>query len=310
VSLLPATGGDPVVVLDVSTLVAHEHEEQGLLSIALDPGFAENGHLWTYAIEPAPLRSVVTRYTANVDGTFDPATRLVVLEVAQPYANHNGGALRFGPDGMLYLGLGDGGDAWDPHRNGQDLAGLLGGIIRIDVRNSSPEAPYAIPADNPFVDRDGAAPETWAYGLRNPWRFSFDPETGDLWAGDVGQDTFEEVNRITAGANYGWSIVEGRVCLQQGCSAEGTVPPVAGYSHEDGCAITGGVIYRGSAIPSLSGRYLFGDLCLGSVWSLDAEGGMAEVLTVPGPLVSFATGADGEVYLLQFGAPISKIVAG
>ena len=301
-------GDGAETLLDLSDAVSLAHEEQGLLSVAPDPAFAENGHVWLYYIAKDPLRSVLSRFTLE-DGAVDPASELIVLELDQPYENHNGGAVRFGPDGMLYLGLGDGGDVFDPHGHGQDLRDLYGTIIRVDVRKATAAEPYRIPPDNPFVDRAGARPEIWAYGLRNPWRMAFDTETGELWAGDVGQHEEEEVDRIERGRNYGWAVMEGTRCLEEACDRDAFAEPIASYSHDDGCSVVGGVVYRGSALPELRGRYLFADLCSDHIWALDGHGGRENVLAVDGPLVSFGTGLDGELYVLQMGQPIMKLVA-
>jgi glucose/arabinose dehydrogenase len=303
-----STDGSTETVLDLSDVVSLAHEEQGLLSVTPDPDFERSRHVWVYYIARDPLRSILSRFTVPPSGAIDPSSELVVLELEQPYENHNGGAVRFGPDGMLYLGLGDGGDAFDPHGHGQDLADLYGSILRIDVRGATPGAPYRMPPDNPFVNTPGARPEIWAYGLRNPWRMAFDPETGALWAGDVGQHEEEEVNRIERGANYGWAVMEGERCLQEACDAESFAAPEFSYSHDEGCSVVGGVVYRGNDIPELRGRYLFADLCSDQVWALDEDGRREHVLDVDGPLVSFATDRAREVYILQLGQPIMRLV--
>jgi glucose/arabinose dehydrogenase len=242
----------------------------------------------------------------------DPASELVILEQPQPYSNHNGGAVRFGPDGMLYLGLGDGGSEGDPQGNGQDLGNWLSTIIRIDVRHASAAQPYVVPPDNPFVGTAGAKPEIWAYGLRNPWRMSFDSATGALWVGDVGQDRFEEVDVVRRGGNYGWSHVEGFSCYKPStnCGIADTVPPLVVYPHGPECSISGGVVYRGRAIPALDGHYLYGDYCSGAVWALDAStrANPVRLATGVGNVVAFGTDAAGEVYVLTFGAPVLKVV--
>ena len=307
VSLLDAGGKTLTEVLDLRGRVAQEHEEQGLLSIATDPAFATNGYLWVYYIAPAPLRSVLSRFTVAADGRAAPASELIVLELEQPFENHNGGAIRFGPDGMLYLGLGDGGDAWDPLGNGQDRSTLLGSILRLDVAASSTGKPYAIPAGNPFAGQDGFRPEIWAYGLRNPWRMAFDPATRDLWVGDVGQFAEEEIDIILAGRNYGWGDIEGTRCVAEACDFDSTERPIATYDHDDGCAVTGGVVYRGTEIPSLDGRFIYGDLCSGKVWAVDRKGKVRRIAEVEALIVSFSTGPQGEVYLLQFGGPILRL---
>ena len=233
----------------------------------------------------------------------------MILEVPQPFRNHNGGAIRFGPDLMLYLGLGDGGSQGDPQGNGQNLETLLGSVIRIDVRDASAAQPYAIPPDNPFVGVAGVREEIWAYGLRNPWRMTFDRD-GALWLGDVGQNEIEEIDVIERGGNYGWNRLEGTRCFEpsSGCDRSGVTPPVAEYDHGLGCAVTGGVVYRGDDIPLLEGFYLFADVCSGRVWALPPNGDPAvEVARSSRDAASFGTDVRGEVYLLSFGGPIQRL---
>ena len=198
----------------------------------------------------------------------------MLLEVEQPYPNHNGGQLAFGPDGYLYIGLGDGGSGGDPQGNGQDLTTLLGSILRIDVSNASPAEPYRVPEDNPFWDDETARAEIWAYGLRNPWRFSFDEATGDLWTGDVGQNRFEEIDLVVRGGNYGWNVLEGTHCFspKTGCDPTGKALPVLEYPINGGCSVIGGYVYRAAAIPSLAGAYVYGDFCSGKVSALRYDG--------------------------------------
>ena len=312
--VLHPDAGEAVELLDISDRVSRRGNEEGLLSVALDPRFDETGHLWVYySPSGVPRMSRLSRFTVDPADPLRvlPDSELVIIEVEQPYSNHNGGAIRFGPDGMLYLGYGDGGSGGDPRDHGQNLATLLGSLIRIDVRDASAEAPYAIPSDNPFVGVDGARPEIWAYGLRNPWRMAFDPETGALWVGDVGQREIEEIDRIERGDNYGWNRLEGTRCYEpsQGCDREGTVLPVAEYTHNLGCSVTGGVVYRGEAIPALAGHYLFSDFCSGRLWAFPLDGGeVVEVAVSPRPVSSFGTDADGEVYVLTFGGAVLRIV--
>lgn len=312
--VLHPDGDRAVELLDISEQVSRFGNEEGLLSVALDPRFGETGHLWVYySVQGSPAMTRLSRFTVDLDDPLrvEEGSELVVIEVGQPYSNHNGGAIRFGPDGMLYLGYGDGGSGGDPRGHGQNLATLLGSIIRIDVRDASPAVPYTIPADNPFVGVEGVRAEIWAYGLRNPWRMAFDPETGTLWAADVGQREIEEIDRIERGGNYGWNRLEGTRCFQpeQGCEREGTVLPVAEYTHNLGCSVTGGVVYRAEAVPDLVGHYLFSDFCSGRLWALPLDGGeVVEVAVAPGQVSSFGTDADGEVYLLTFGGPVLRIV--
>lgn len=284
--------------------------EEGLLSVALDPQFTSNDHLWVYYL-PADgdRRTRLSRFTV-ADDTAVPSTELVVLEVPQPYANHNGGSVRFGPDAMLYLGLGDGGSSGDPHGNGQDPGTLLGAVIRIDVSDATAQQPYVIPSDNPYASGTGRG-EIWAYGFRNPWRMAFDVETGRLWVADVGESAVEEIDIVERGGNYGWNRMEGDRCFQAQCSSEGTVLPVATYGRNEGCSVTGGVVAREGAAPEVAGAYLFADYCSGRVWAMDASGEEppVEVGSVEGNPTSFAVGEDGSVYLVQFGGPVLRLVS-
>ncbi|MBM3140418.1 MAG: PQQ-dependent sugar dehydrogenase [Chloroflexi bacterium] len=312
--------GRESTLIDLRAQVSRSGNEEGLLSVELDPAFTSNGHVWLYySVAGGQRRTRLSRVTvdlARAPYRADPASELVVLEVPQPFSNHNGGAIRFGPDRMLYLGLGDGGSGGDPQRHGQNLGTLLGSVIRIDVLAATPDRPYTVPADNPFVGRAGARPEIWAWGLRNPWRMSFDPATGVLWLGDVGQNASEEVNVIERGGNYGWNVLEGFACfLTPGsCDRSGKIHPVVVYTQGFGkreCSITGGVVYRGSAVPALRGHYLYGDFCSGALWALDVEsrGEPAQLATGVGSIASFARDAAGEVYVLAFGKPLLRIVA-
>ena len=321
VHLLRTDGTDRRLLLDLREHIDVERGE-GLLSVALDPDFERNGHLWAYYFAAGePPRSVLGHFEVTGD-TADAASGLEVLVLPQPGFNQNGGAIRFGPDGMLYLSLGDGSASTDPFDNGQDLGTLLGAVIRIDVRDSSPAQPYAIPPDNPFVGVGGARGEIWAYGFRNPWRMAFDPEDGTLWAGDVGFIDNEEVNRVGRGANHGWNVLEGFGCLTPGadCDAEGMTPPVLVYGHAAGrCSVTGGVVYRGDAFPALQGVYLFGDFCSGEVFALrppadDVEppGERTEPVVLvggAGSLVSFGLDEAGEVLVVDHGGAIWRLTA-
>lgn len=304
--------GAATVILDLRDRVLTSGNEEGLLSLALDPGFDRNRWVWTYYSIGSPRRSALVRYIAGADGVIDPASALVVLEQNQPFANHNGGAIRFGPDGLLYLGLGDGGSAGDPQGNAQNLGVLLGKIIRIDVRNSSAAERYRIPADNPFVDRAGAKGEVWAYGLRNPWRMAFDRATGSLWVADVGQGAVEEVDLVRRGENMGWRIMEGDRCYNAStCDRTGLVLPVTQYTHTGNrCSITGGPAYRGVAVPEVASAFLYADYCSGELWAFPLDGGdpviVARGLT---NLTSMATDTAGRIYLLRQGKPIATLVS-
>ncbi|HJM90230.1 MAG TPA: PQQ-dependent sugar dehydrogenase [Dehalococcoidia bacterium] len=294
------------VLLDIRDLVLRQGFEEGLLSVTLDPAFTSNGYIYAYYSAPGPRRSVLARFTVTSD-VASVASRLVIVEVAQPYQNHNGGTVRFGPDGMLYLGLGDGGSGGDPDGNGQDPSTLLGTIIRLDVSGATASQPYATPSDNPqFADSLGARPEVWAYGLRNPWRMSFDPATGSLWVGDVGQGSVEEIDIVDGGGNYGWKRLEGDRCFSpsSGCSTAGAVAPVATYTHAAGnCSVAGGVVYRGSEMPALRGYYIYGDFCSGTIWALhsDLASGPIVIAETGDSILSFGVDGDGELYMLGFG---------
>ena len=294
------------VFLDIRDRVNDSGSEEGLLGLAFDPEFASNGYFYVYYSASGPRRSVLSRFTAVGDPkTGDRDSELVILEVSQPFRNHNGGQIAFGPDGHLYVGLGDGGGSGDPKANGRNPATLLGSVLRIDVSESTPAIPYRIPHDNPMLDRPEARPEIWAYGLRNPWRFSFDSNSGDLWAADVGQNRLEEVDLITAGGDYGWNTLEGSECFspRPSCDDAGTTRPVWEYSADEGCSIIGGYVYRGREIPSLSGAYVFGDYCAGKIWAIlyDGERVTESVLLADTDLriTSFGEDREGGLYVLS-----------
>ena len=258
--------------MDIREQVHDRGNEGGLLSLAFHPKFAENGQFFLYYTATSPRRSELTRFTVDrASGKPDIRSAKVLLEIPQPYSNHNGGTALFGPDGMLYLSIGDGGAANDPHNHGQNPATLLGTVIRIDVDRAVDGKPYAIPADNPFVDNAKAAPEVWAYGLRNVWRMSFDRATGKLYGGDVGQNAWEEIDIIQRGGNYGWNVREGRHAFapaRPGAFGTDFVEPIAEYGHGDGVSVTGGFVYRGTRFPSLVGVYLYADYAFGTIWGL------------------------------------------
>lgn len=268
----------PTPFLDVQRLVRASGSEQGLLGLVFHPRYGENGYLFVnYTATNGD--TMVVRYTARPDrNTADPESALTLLRLPDPAANHNGGHLLFGPDGYLYIGLGDGGGAGDTYRNAQNPQALLGKMLRLDVDRTENGLPYAIPADNPFRGNSAYRPEVWAVGLRNPWRYSFDQRTGDLYIADVGQNAYEEVNVVAAGTaaglNFGWPRMEGAHCYPAGsaCDRTGLTLPVSEYGRSAGCSITGGVVYRGRAQPQLAGAYLFGDYCSGRIWSLYRDG--------------------------------------
>lgn len=309
VAIRAARTVDKVPVLDLSDEVSLGGE-QGLLGLA----FAHGGRELYVNYTDTNGDTHVTGFAMRGDRA-DPATRRDILVVEQPYSNHNGGNLVFGPDGFLYIGLGDGGSGGDPHGNGQSLSTLLGKMLRIDPQLSG-EAPFRVPADNPFVGRADARPAIWAYGLRNPWRYSFDRLTGDLWIGDVGQTEWEEVDVQPAGSsggeNYGWNILEGSHPFFGDELPDG-VAPIYEYSHaEGGCTVIGGYAYRGDAIPELTGAYLFGDLCIGEIEALLVENGRVTGHAALGPVVenlsSFGEDADGELYAMSLSGGVYRIV--
>jgi glucose/arabinose dehydrogenase len=303
--------------LDVQSLLGAGVGEQGLLGLAFHPNYAANGFFY---INYTNLKgnTVVARYHVSADPNIaDPASRRIILRQKQPFANHNGGQLQFGPDGFLYIGLGDGGSGGDPGNRAQRLTTLLGKILRIDVDG---RLPYAIPPSNPFVGTPRARPEIWAYGLRNPWRFSFDRSTGNLFIGDVGQDLFEEIDFQRAssrgGENYGWHRMEGKHCFNPatGCNDGSLTLPIIQYSHNLGCAVIGGYVYRGSAIPQLRGRYLFGDFCSGVIWSarfVRGRGWVRNLLQDTNALIAaFGEDQNGELYFTDIGTGNVNLITG
>jgi glucose/arabinose dehydrogenase len=300
---LTENGAAPTVFLDVQDrLIDDPGNEEGLLGLAFAPDYATSGRFFIYYSGGGPRRNVVERFVANGDRA-DPASGRIILDVQDPYENHNGGALAFGPDGMLYVALGDGGSGGDPLGNGQSLDALLGKILRIDVSGDT----YTVPPDNPFVGSGRG--EIWAYGLRNPWRIAFDGAA--LWAGDVGQNAWEEVNQITRGGNYGWNVMEGFECFRaDSCDQTGLTMPRAVYGRDAGCSITGGYVYRGNAMPELQGWYLYSDYCSGTVWALDTRSADSEpIVLVPDgdQVASLAQDGAGELYLVTFSRQIQRI---
>lgn len=287
----------PTPFLDIRTKTVADGE-RGMLGLAFPPGFAQKQRFYVdYTDTNGDTVIAQYRVSSNPD-VADSATETVLLHIAQPFANHNGGQVRFGPDGYLYIGMGDGGGAGDPTGNGQNLGTLLGKLLRIDVE-SSPGS-VVIPPDNPFVNTSGARPEIWAWGLRNPWRFSFDSITHDLWIADVGQNQYEEVDfqpsSSHGGENYGWNRMEGNHCYQANCSTAGLVLPVAEYSHAFGCSISGGFVYRGSVSPGLRGTYIYGDYCSGYIWGV--TGNNSRLLLSSGfGITTFGLDEAGEIYV-------------
>jgi glucose/arabinose dehydrogenase len=305
ISTVPAAGGGATLILDITDKVSTEGREEGLLGFALSLGFQQDRVFYVHYSAANPRRSVFSRFTLEPSANATAATEQVLFEVAQPFANHNGGQMVFGPDGYLYFALGDGGGGNDPNNNAQSLGTLLGKILRIDVSGGGPG--YEVPPDNPFVGLTGARPEIWAYGFRNPWRFSFDRETAEVWAGDVGQAAREEIDIVVKGGNYGWREMEGSICRGggDGCDGEAFLPPVFDYETGSGgtCSVTGGFVYRGSAIPALRGAYVFSDYCSGVVYALRAADGVLteqSMIADSGFRIStMAQDNDGELYVLE-----------
>jgi glucose/arabinose dehydrogenase len=304
--------------LDISSKVSNGGE-QGLLGLAVHPGYPGDPRFYTDYTD-VNGDTVVSEWHVSGDPTHgDPNSERIFLTVAQPYPNHNGGDVVFGPDGFLYVTLGDGGSGGDPQGNGQNLTTLLGKILRIDVDHPSDGRLYGSPSDNPFLGTSGARPEIYLTGLRNPWRISFDRTTKDLWIGDVGQNAFEEIDVVRAGSgggqNFGWNRMEGFHCFPSGevCSIDGLTPPVTEYAHPLGCSVTGGVVYRGTAFPALVGAYVFSDYCSGTIWAIDAAVNETRDPTVVGEshraISSFGEDETGEVYVTDLGGELLRIVA-
>jgi glucose/arabinose dehydrogenase len=303
----------PAPFLDITDRVGATGSEQGLLGLAFHPNYGTPdapGYGQFYVNYTDKMGDThISRFSVLLDDpyTADPGSEEWYLRVDQPYPNHNGGMLAFGPDGYLYAGLGDGGSGGDPLNAGQSLTTLLGKILRLDVDTTPDE--YAIPPDNPFVDDAEAMPEIWAYGLRNPWRFSFDRLTGDLFIGDVGQNMWEEVSfqpgGSAGGENYGWRIMEGSHCYDGGaCSPASRILPIFEYDHSQGCSISGGYVYRGALYPELAGNYFVADYCQGTIWRLfpDGEGWLADLLLDSDLIISsFGEDMHGELYTLNYG---------
>ena len=332
-----SNGSNVMEFLNITDRNPMVDNEEGLLSLTFSPQFKANGLFYVYYNQQNPRRSVISEFkvSSNDSNKADLASERVLMQVPQPYGNHKGGQISFGPDGFLYIALGDGGYANDPHNNGQNTATLLGKMLRIDVNSRSTimqdwmpkKLEYGFPKDNPFVgenDKFGVRKEIWAYGLRNPWTFSFDKKTGDLWLGDVGQDEWEEIDLIVKGGNYGWPVREGFHHFKPGPSSARFAEPVLEYPHQPqnqknatfanhttGLSITGGFVYRGQKYPSLRGVYVYGDYSLGTIWGMRCAKGKATecdtLLSQPKNIVSFAEDADGELYVLCFDDKIFKL---
>lgn len=295
--------------LDLRSKVADwkKGNEEGFLGLAFHPDYKSNGYFYVYYTSAQETRtSIVSRFTVSSTdpNKADMASEHVVVKIPQPFSNHNGGSIAFGPDGKLYIGLGDGGGRNDPLRNGQNLSTWMGSILRIDVDNPQDGKNYGIPADNPFVGREAAKPEIFAYGFRNIWRLSFDRKTGDLWAADVGQDFWEEINIVKAGGNYGWSVREASFPFNNKSlkTTDEVVGPVWEYDHQEGKSITGGFVYRGSRLPKLLGHYIYADYISGKIWALEYDSTSGKVISNKQiassgfPVLAFGEDEQGEVY--------------
>ncbi len=309
------------VFADLSAIVDSGPSEAGLLGMAFHPDYATNRQVYlSFTVTGAPLISRIERVTSNDGGlTLDLATRALLLSIPQDFGNHNGGNIAFGPDGLLYAGFGDGGSGGDPNNRAQTPSNLLGTLVRIDVDSATP---YGVPGDNPFAGNPlctqgfgaAACPEIFAFGLRNPWRWSFDTVTGDLFAGDVGQNSFEEIDRITIGNNYGWNIREGANCFNASqCVTAGLIDPIHEYGRSDGASVTGGYVYRGPSVPALIGRYVFADFISGRIWSIDSAAQNlvpSDLLLESGlSIASFGQSNAGELYIVHYGGTLHRIVA-
>jgi glucose/arabinose dehydrogenase len=305
----------PTPFLDIEDKVGSSGNEQGLLSVAFAPDYTASRKMFANYTDRNG-DTVVAGFLVNEGGlTADPASQWQVMKIEQPYSNHNGGQLKFGPDGMLYIGMGDGGSAGDPQNYGQRVEELLGKMLRIDVSQSTADAPYAVPADNPSFGPE-SKPEIWSVGVRNPWRFSFDRETGDMFMADVGQNQIEEINFQPAtsggGENWGWKLREGFEEFT-GPKTDAMTDPIFEYRHgEDGCSVTGGYVYRGASLPALAGAYVYGDFCSGRVWDLRPGAGGNWVNTrlfeTNYSITSFGEDEQGELYVLDRSGTIYKLV--
>jgi len=304
------------VFLDIRDRVNSAGFEEGLLGLAFHGDFSDNGFFYVDYTAGNPRRTVIARYSvvSGDPNRGDEASEDVLLEVLQPYSNHNGGQLAFGPDGYLYIAMGDGGSAGDPHGNGQSRASLLGKILRIDVDRAFPSLNYGIPSDNPFVGNTlGFREEIYAYGFRNPWRFSFDSVTGRLWAADAGQNRVEEIDIVDKGKNYGWDIMEGNLCFEPSlnCDQTGLTLPVWIYDNSLGNAVIGGFVYRGSEHPELVGSYIYGDFGSGRIWALRYDGVNSavntELLDSSLSITSFGVDEQNELYICDYNGRIFKL---
>ncbi len=304
------------VFLDIRTKVDFDRNEQGLLGLAFDPNYKQNGFFYVNYVAAKPLRTVIARFKVSSEDPdqADEKSQEVILEIAQPYSNHNGGQVSFGPDGFLYIGMGDGGAKGDPQGRAQNRSELLGKMLRIDVSRSQGDKKYTIPSDNPFVgNKKGWREEIYAYGLRNPWRFSWD-KSGRLWVGDVGQVKYEEIDIVQKGKNYGWNIMEADHCYEGSfCKSFGLERPVVEYGRTEGMCVTGGFVYEGSLMPDLKGAYIFADFVTGKVWAYrhgsKKKAQPKQIAQSDVPVASFGRDREGELYTACFDGQIYKLSA-
>lgn len=305
--------------LDITDRVNDRQQEEGLLGLAFDPKFKHNGYFYTYytnySVQEPKRHSIISRFSISKENPnrADPNSEKIILEFPQPEPNHNGGHIIFGKDGFLYIGVGDGGGSGDPNGNSQNTYNFLGSILRIDVSTIDTEGNYSIPPDNPFVIHhdEKVKKEIWAYGLRNPWRFDFDDETGDLFVGDVGQFLYEEINLIKPGYNYGWNLMEAKHCFRsEQCEQKGLEPPIFEYGRSEGCSIIGGHVYRGNSIEFLYGTYIFGDFCSGKIWSIRYDNeevtDFTEISDLGSPITAFGEDQQKQIYILSLDGNIYK----
>jgi len=314
--LMDTNGDDPIKSLfaNITEIVDASANEGGLLGMAFHPDFQKNGYVFlSYTRDgnsPYRLISSISRFSSPDNGkSLDSKSEKRLLNVNQPYSNHNGGNIAFDQNAYLMIGFGDGGSGGDPDNNGQNPQSLLGKLLRIDI--NTPKS-YGIPKDNPFIRDKRFRPEIYAWGLRNPWRWSFDKKTGELWLADVGQNKWEEIDIIDAGKNYGWNIAEGNHCYKStACGTDDLTAPIYEYNHDEGCSITGGYVYRGSKLADLQGHYVFADYCSGKIWALQASntGKYQRQLLIESGLniASFAQGNDGEIYVIHHGGHIYAV---
>jgi glucose/arabinose dehydrogenase len=301
------------VFLDITDRVDDSGNEEGLLGLAFHPNYKTNGYFFVNYTASNPDRTVISKFKVSSDPDIaDPASETQILSFTQPYSNHNGGQLSFGPDGFLYIAIGDGGSGGDPQNNAQNRSTLLGKIARIDINSTAAGLNYGIPADNPFKGNTSEyREEIYAYGMRNPWRLSFDAVTGQLWTGDVGQNAYEEIDIIEKGGNYGWKLMEGKHCYTTNCNETGLKLPVWEYPRSEGISITGGFVYRGSLLPSLKGKYIYADYGSQKIWALDAADAgnpvNKELVIASFPVASFGVDVDNELYICGFDGKIHKL---